>query len=174
MPRRSQQRSTGPHVPDCPPSFFSRYHGSAACAPAVFLGHEGDAWSSRPELPGRVPAVPRRHRRRRSWRACTPASVARTPPSARGVFGCPCRVRNSPCSGASFQAATWDAHSAITIGPFAVGAMTLDQATVNDIAGELLAIPVPDGSSEANYFPRMLKALSLVALSGQLTQCGGQ
>jgi len=52
MPRRSQQRSTGPHVPDCPPSFFSRYHGSAACAPVVFLGHEGDAWSSRPEGSG--------------------------------------------------------------------------------------------------------------------------
>jgi hypothetical protein len=71
------------------------------------------------------------------------------------------------------QAATWDAHSAITIGPFAVGAMTLDQATVNDIAGELLAIPVTEGSAEANYFPRMLKALSLVALTGQFTQCGG-
>ncbi|HYQ44149.1 MAG TPA: glycosyl hydrolase family 8 [Polyangiaceae bacterium] len=72
------------------------------------------------------------------------------------------------------QAATWDAHSAITVGPFAVGAMTLDQATVNDFAAELIAIPVTDGTAEANYFPRMLKALSLVALSGQLTQCGGQ
>lgn len=71
------------------------------------------------------------------------------------------------------QAATWDAHSAITIGPFAVGAMTLDQATVNSIAGELLAIPVTDGSAEANYFPRMLKALSLATLTGQFTQCGG-
>jgi hypothetical protein len=68
------------------------------------------------------------------------------------------------------QAATWDAHSAITIGPFAVGAMTLEQATVNDLAGELLAIPVTEGTPEANYFPRMLKALSLVALTGQFTQ----
>ncbi|HEY0462871.1 MAG TPA: hypothetical protein VGC79_01625, partial [Polyangiaceae bacterium] len=65
-------------------------------------------------------------------------------------------------------------HSATTIGPFAVGAMTLDQATVNSIAGELLAIPVTDGSTEADYFPRMLKALSLLTLTGQFTQCGGQ
>ncbi|MEI9949978.1 MAG: glycosyl hydrolase family 8 [Pseudomonadota bacterium] len=72
------------------------------------------------------------------------------------------------------QAATWDAHSAINIGPFAVGAMTFEQATVNDIAGELLAIPVTEGSPDANYFPRMLKALSLVSLTGQFTQCGGQ
>ncbi|HET7543396.1 MAG TPA: glycosyl hydrolase family 8 [Polyangiaceae bacterium] len=72
------------------------------------------------------------------------------------------------------QAATWDAHSAITVGPFAVGAMTFDQATVNEFAAELLAIPVTDGTPEANYFPRMLKALSLVALTGQFTQCGGQ
>jgi len=72
------------------------------------------------------------------------------------------------------QAGTWDAHSAINIGPFAVGAMTLDQASVNAIAAELLAIPVTEGSHDANYFPRMLKALSLVALTGQFTQCGGQ
>lgn len=66
---------------------------------------------------------------------------------------------------------TWEAHSAITIGPFAVGAMTLDQATVNSIGGELLAIPVT--GAEANYFPRMIKALSMVTLTGQFTQCGG-
>lgn len=72
------------------------------------------------------------------------------------------------------QAGTWDEHTAINIGPFAVGAMTLDQATVNDFGAELLAIPVTDGSHDANYFPRMLKALSLVALTGQFTQCGGQ
>ena len=70
------------------------------------------------------------------------------------------------------QAATWDAHSAITIGPFAVGAMTLDQATVDSISGELLKIPVVD--TEADYFPRMIKALSLATLTGQFTQCGGQ
>ncbi len=67
-----------------------------------------------------------------------------------------------------------DSHTAIDIGPFAVGAMTFEQATVNDIAGELLAIPVTEGSHDANYFPRMLKALSLVTLTGQFTQCGGQ
>jgi endo-1,4-beta-D-glucanase Y len=72
------------------------------------------------------------------------------------------------------QASNWDLHTAITIGPFAVGAMTLDQATVDDLAGELLAIPVTEGSRDANYFPRMLKALSLVALTGQFTRCGGQ
>lgn len=65
-------------------------------------------------------------------------------------------------------------HSAITVGPFAVGAMTLDQATVNDFAAELMAIPAVDGSTEADYFPRTLKALSLIALTGQFTQCGGQ
>jgi endoglucanase len=65
-------------------------------------------------------------------------------------------------------------HSAISMGPFAVGAMTFDQATVNDFAAELVAIPVKDGTAEADYFPRMLKALSLVALTGQFTQCGGK
>jgi endo-1,4-beta-D-glucanase Y len=72
------------------------------------------------------------------------------------------------------QAATWDAHSAITVGPFAVGAMTFDQATVDAFAAELLAIPVTDGTPEADYFPRMLKALSLVTLTAQFNQCGGK
>jgi len=72
------------------------------------------------------------------------------------------------------QAGNWDSHTAITIGPFAVGAMTLDQPTVDKLGAELLAIPVTEGGFDANYFPRMLKALSLVALTGQFTQCGGQ
>ncbi|HYP91390.1 MAG TPA: glycosyl hydrolase family 8, partial [Polyangiaceae bacterium] len=72
------------------------------------------------------------------------------------------------------QAGNWDSHTAITIGPFAVGAMTLDQATVDKTAAELLAIPVTEGSFDANYFPRMLKALSLAALTAQFTQCGGE
>jgi hypothetical protein len=72
------------------------------------------------------------------------------------------------------QASNYDVHTAITIGPFAVGAMTMDQASVDDISAELLAIPVTEGSRDANYFPRMLKALSLVALTGQFTRCGGQ
>lgn len=72
------------------------------------------------------------------------------------------------------QAGSWDAHTAINIGPFAVGAMTLEQAAVNDVAAELLAIPVTDGSHDADYFPRMLRALSLVTLTGQFTPCGGQ
>ena len=72
------------------------------------------------------------------------------------------------------QATNWDMHTAITIGPFAVGAMSLEQAAVNALAGELLAIPTTEGSRDANYFPRMLKALSLVALTGQFTRCAGK
>jgi len=33
---------------------------------------------------------------------------------------------------------------------------------------------VTDGTTEADYFQRMLKALNLVALTGQFTQCAGQ
>lgn len=72
------------------------------------------------------------------------------------------------------QASNWDMHTAITVGPFAVGAMSLEQAAVDQLAGELLAIPTTEGSRDANYFPRMLKALSLVALTGQFTRCAGK
>lgn len=72
------------------------------------------------------------------------------------------------------EAGTWDDHTAINIGPFAVGAMTLDQSTVDDFTSELLAIPATAGSHDAEYFPRMLKALSLATLTGLFTQCGGQ
>ena len=72
------------------------------------------------------------------------------------------------------QASNWDMHTAITVGPFAVGAMSLEQAAVDQLAGELLAIPTTEGSRDANYFPRMLTALSLVALTGQFTSCAGK
>ena len=72
------------------------------------------------------------------------------------------------------EAGTWDDHTAINVGPFAVGAMTYDQATVNEFAAELVAIPAGEGDHDGEYFPRMLKALSLVTLTGQFTQCGGK
>lgn len=72
------------------------------------------------------------------------------------------------------QSSTWNNHSAVNVGPFSVGAMTFDQATVNEFAAELLAIPATAGSHDAEYFPRMLKALSLVTLTGQFTQCSAK
>lgn len=72
------------------------------------------------------------------------------------------------------EEASWSDHTAINIGPFAVGAQTFDQATTNEFTAELVAIPATDGSHDAEYFPRMLKALSLVTLTGKFTQCGGQ
>jgi len=71
------------------------------------------------------------------------------------------------------EANTWDDHTVINLGPFTVGAMTMDGATVNEFAGELLNIPTSEGSHDAEYFPRMLKALSLATLTDQFTQCGG-
>lgn len=71
------------------------------------------------------------------------------------------------------DADTWDDHTAINVGPFAVGAMTYDQATVDEFAADLIAIPAASGNHDAEYFPRMLKALSLLNLTGQFTVCGG-
>ena len=51
--------------------------------------------------------------------------------------------------------------------------MTYDQATVDEFAAELVAIPSGSGAHDAEYFPRMLKALSLTALTGSFTTCGG-
>lgn len=72
------------------------------------------------------------------------------------------------------EAGNWDSHTAIDLGPFTVAAMTFDQATVDDFAAELLAIPTSSGSHDADYFPRMLRALSLLALSGKFSACGGK
>jgi hypothetical protein len=71
------------------------------------------------------------------------------------------------------EAGGWEDHTAINVGPFATGAMTFDQATVDEFAADLVAIPASPGDHDGEYFPRMLKALSLVTLTGQFTQCGG-
>jgi len=71
------------------------------------------------------------------------------------------------------EAPTYDDHTAINIAPFAVGAMTRDAQTVSDFSAEVLAIPTSEGSHDAEYFPRMLKALSLATLTGKFTTCGG-
>jgi endo-1,4-beta-D-glucanase Y len=71
------------------------------------------------------------------------------------------------------EANTWDDHTVINIGPFAVGALTMDQATADEFVTEALAIPTTEGSHDAEYFPRMLKALSLLNLTDQFTTCGG-
>ena len=65
-------------------------------------------------------------------------------------------------------------HTAINIGPWAVGAMAHSQAAADALAAELLAIPTGAGSHDAEYFPRMLRALSLVAMTGEFTMCGGE
>ncbi|OQX69331.1 MAG: hypothetical protein B6A08_05450 [Sorangiineae bacterium NIC37A_2] len=65
-------------------------------------------------------------------------------------------------------------HTAINVGPFAVGAMTLDPETVESFAAELVAIPAGEGDHDGEYFPRMLKALSLLALAGKFDTCGGK
>lgn len=71
------------------------------------------------------------------------------------------------------EMSTWDDHTAINVGPWATGAMTYDQATVDAFAAELVAIPHGPGDHDGEYFPRMLKALSLATLAGKFTTCGG-
>ncbi len=65
------------------------------------------------------------------------------------------------------------AHTAITIGPWAVGAMAHSQEAVDALAAELVGIPTADGNFDAEYFPRSLRALTLLTLTGQFTTCGG-
>ncbi len=71
------------------------------------------------------------------------------------------------------EADTWDDHTAINIAPFAAGAMVYDQETLDEFTAELVTIPSASGNHDAEYFPRMLKALSLVTLTDQFTRCGG-
>lgn len=71
------------------------------------------------------------------------------------------------------EAPTYQDHTAINVGPWAVGAMTYDQATVDAFAAELVAIPSGPSDHDGEYFPRMLKALSLATLAGKFTTCGG-
>ncbi len=65
-------------------------------------------------------------------------------------------------------------HTAINIGPWSVGAMAHSQAAADALAAELKGIPTSPGSHDAEYFPRCLRALSLLALSGNWTTCGGE
>lgn len=72
------------------------------------------------------------------------------------------------------EASTYDDHTVINVGPWATGAMTLDQATVDEFAAEVVAIPAGPTDHDGEYFARMLKALSLASLTGNFTQCGGK
>jgi hypothetical protein len=72
------------------------------------------------------------------------------------------------------EAPTHDDHTVINIGPFAVGAMTKDVETVSQFTAEVLSIPAGEGAHDGEYFPRMLKALSLLTLTGNFTTCGGK
>ena len=67
----------------------------------------------------------------------------------------------------------YDDHTAITLGPWAVGAMAHSQEAVDVLTAELLTIPTEPGSHDAEYFNRMLRALSLITLTGFSTPCGG-
>ncbi len=67
----------------------------------------------------------------------------------------------------------YDDHTAITLAPWAVGAMAHSQEAVDALAAELLTIPTEPGAHDAEYFNRMLRALSLTALTGFATPCGG-
>jgi hypothetical protein len=66
----------------------------------------------------------------------------------------------------------YDDHTAITLGPWAVGAMANDQAVVDSLAAELLSIPTSSGSHDAEYSARSLRALALLTLTGHFTACG--
>lgn len=68
---------------------------------------------------------------------------------------------------------TWNNHTAINVGPWAAGAMSSDQASVDTFAAELKKIPSGAGDHDGEYFPRMLKALSMATLAGKFTSCGG-
>jgi endo-1,4-beta-D-glucanase Y len=72
------------------------------------------------------------------------------------------------------MASTYDDHTAINVGPWATGAMTFDQATVDEFAAELATIPAGPTDHDGEYFPRMLSALTLATLAGKFTTCGGQ
>jgi endo-1,4-beta-D-glucanase Y len=71
------------------------------------------------------------------------------------------------------QESSWSDHTVINVGPWAAGSMTLDQATVDEFASEVIAIPSGPNDHDGEYFPRMLKALSLITLTGHFDTCGG-
>lgn len=67
----------------------------------------------------------------------------------------------------------WDDHTNINVGPWAAGAMSSDQATLDQFAAEVVTIPAGEGAHDGEYFPRMLRALTLATLVGKFTTCGG-
>jgi endo-1,4-beta-D-glucanase Y len=64
-------------------------------------------------------------------------------------------------------------HSVINIGAFACGAISYDQATVDDFAAEITKIP-PTSGFDAGYFSRCLRGVYLLLLTGEFTTCGGK
>jgi endo-1,4-beta-D-glucanase Y len=64
-------------------------------------------------------------------------------------------------------------HSVIDVGAFACGAVASDQATADLFAAEIKNLPTASGF-EAGYFPRSLRAIYLLLLTGQFTTCGGK
>lgn len=64
-------------------------------------------------------------------------------------------------------------HTVITAGGFACGALTYDQATSDEFAAEIKRMPTTSGF-DANYFPRSLRAVYLLLMTGQFTTCGGK
>lgn len=67
----------------------------------------------------------------------------------------------------------YDDHTVITVGAFACAAVSYDQPTVDEFAAEILNIPTTPGSHDAEYFPRILRALYMALLTGGYTRCGG-
>jgi endoglucanase len=64
-------------------------------------------------------------------------------------------------------------HSVITVGSFACGAIAFDQPTADEFASEIKNIPMTSGF-DAGYFPRCLRAVYLLLLTGGFTTCGGK
>ena len=64
-------------------------------------------------------------------------------------------------------------HTVIDVGAFACGAITYDQPTVDEFAAEIKKIPNTSGF-DASYFPRSLRAVYLLLLTGEFTTCGGK
>lgn len=67
----------------------------------------------------------------------------------------------------------WDDHTVINVGPFAAGAMSYDQETLDSFTSEALAIASGPDAHDGEYFPRMLKALTFATLAGKFTVCAG-
>jgi endo-1,4-beta-D-glucanase Y len=64
-------------------------------------------------------------------------------------------------------------HTVINVGALACGAIPYDQATVDEFSAELPKLPTASGF-EAGYFPRSLRAVYLLLLTGAFTTCGGK